>query len=292
MPTVKEIITERICALLEEGIIPWERPTIVGDNAPKGYEMAPGQHYTGINRLLLPLPGEYLTEKMAQKYGGSVIDRSRYFIATFFKAMPARDNGEEEDEETTENGRIVLRYYRVYHISNVEGVRSRLQARPDEAVRRHEGADTLAMRLCREYGVDLVHDTVCSEPRIDNETGTLYIPAINEYVNDESYYSELFRTIARHAFVNGHRDGDRLADEPIADLTAEVSAAMLMAHCGLDFGKVERNTAAYIQKCLNALRADARLICAAAREAEKIAGRMLAEQEEERERPQGLRQVA
>ena len=55
---VYQIVTDRIIAELEKGIIPWERPwTGVRDGA---YSRATGRPYSLLNQFLLGRPGEYL----------------------------------------------------------------------------------------------------------------------------------------------------------------------------------------------------------------------------------------
>lgn len=55
--SVYQIVTDRIIAELEKGIIPWERPwTGVRDGA---FSRATGKPYSLLNQLLLGKPGEY-----------------------------------------------------------------------------------------------------------------------------------------------------------------------------------------------------------------------------------------
>lgn len=278
MPTVNEIISQRICGLLEEGVIPWERPTLCTEQAPRGYDMRPGEHYTGINRILLSLPGEYLTERMVAKYHGRILDRSNYHIATFYKEIPAREADSEDDNDDGASRRV-LRYYRVYHISNTEGIRSRLND-SREGAQRSLNAD----ELVRHYGIELVHDTLCADARLDAETRTVYLPSIEKYRNDESYYSALFHAVSLHEFVSSRGSDMRAvnaADRALADMVSEISSGMLMSHCGLDATRVERNSAALIQRCLNDMRADARLISTAARAAEKVVASIVGGEQQE-----------
>ena len=67
---VYQIVTDRIIAELEKGIIPWERPwTGVRDGA---FSRATGKPYSLLNQLLLGKPGEYLTYRQALVAGGQV----------------------------------------------------------------------------------------------------------------------------------------------------------------------------------------------------------------------------
>lgn len=65
---VFQIVTDRIIAELEKGIIPWERPwTGVRDGA---YSRATGKPYSLLNQFLLGRPGEWLTYKQASRQAG------------------------------------------------------------------------------------------------------------------------------------------------------------------------------------------------------------------------------
>ena len=66
---VYQIVTDRIIAVLENGVIPWEKPwTGVRSGA---YSRAAGRPYSVLNQLLLRKPGEYLTFKQVGEAGGT-----------------------------------------------------------------------------------------------------------------------------------------------------------------------------------------------------------------------------
>ena len=87
---VYQIVTDRIIAELEKGIIPWERPwTGVRDGA---YSRATGRPYSLLNQLLLGRPGEYLTYKQAQQAGGQVRKGEKGSMVVFWKMDAKADN--------------------------------------------------------------------------------------------------------------------------------------------------------------------------------------------------------
>ena len=59
MPTVFEIVTERITAKLEQGIIPWRRPWHAESGLPRN--LVSGKEYRGINIFLLGCQGYELS---------------------------------------------------------------------------------------------------------------------------------------------------------------------------------------------------------------------------------------
>ena len=78
---VYEIVTERIIAELEKGIVPWRKPWIGGEYA---WSRQTGKPYSLLNSLLLPLQGEYATYKQIVADGGAVNKGAKAKIVTFW----------------------------------------------------------------------------------------------------------------------------------------------------------------------------------------------------------------
>ena len=74
--SVYEIVTERVVALLEKGIVPWQKPwaSSSGDCIPRN--LVSRKPYRGLNVFLLHSMGYespyWLTVKQAQELGGHV----------------------------------------------------------------------------------------------------------------------------------------------------------------------------------------------------------------------------
>lgn len=115
---VYDMVTTRIIVELEKGIIPWEKPW-TGSRAG-AYNRVSKKPYSMINQMLLKHTGEYATFKQWQDLGGHVKKGEKSEIVVFWKILEK----EETDKETGENEvkKIpILRYYNVFHISQVEG---------------------------------------------------------------------------------------------------------------------------------------------------------------------------
>ncbi len=118
---VAGIVTERIIAQLQAGVVPWHRPW-VSDGAINYVSRKP---YRGINTLLLPQGGEYLTFRQVQDLGGRIKRGSHAHLVVFYRLLPAREATEDRDER----GAIpLLRYYNVFALADVEGIPSKLAA--------------------------------------------------------------------------------------------------------------------------------------------------------------------
>ena len=119
MPSVYEIITDRIVKALENGAAPWRKPW-------KGHELAPRnaiskKPYRGINAWLTRCSGyanpNWLTFKQAQEVGGSVKKGEKGLPVVFWK-IGERLNSETGKKEKT----FLLRYYTVFNVEQCEGL--------------------------------------------------------------------------------------------------------------------------------------------------------------------------
>ena len=124
---VYEIVTERILDQLNKGVIPW-RKTGKGSE-PVNYASRKG--YRGVNLLLLPFGGEYLTYKQAIDAGGNVRKGEKPHMVVFWRMLEKEnlDNGKKEEIP-------FLRYSNVFHISQCDGIESKLpQVMIDETIK-------------------------------------------------------------------------------------------------------------------------------------------------------------
>ena len=90
---IHERVTARILEQLEKGVIPW-RKTWHG-SLPINYVSR--KAYRGVNLLLLPFGGEWLTFKQAKDAGGCVKKGEKASMIVFYKMM------EKEDENGKKN---------------------------------------------------------------------------------------------------------------------------------------------------------------------------------------------
>ena len=101
-------VTDRIITLMEQGVIPWQKPWI---SSGKAISHATGTPYSLLNQMLLQHPGEYLTFKQCVEAGGRVRKGEKSHMVVFWKWIT------QEDEDTGETKEVpFLRYYNVFHI--------------------------------------------------------------------------------------------------------------------------------------------------------------------------------
>ena len=115
--SIYDIVTERILKQLESGVIPW-RKTWRGA-MPVNYVSR--KQYRGINLLLLPHGGEWLTFKQAKDMGGTVKKGEKASMIVFYKTI------EKENEEGDKKKFPYLQYSNVFHLSQCEGIESKME---------------------------------------------------------------------------------------------------------------------------------------------------------------------
>ena len=267
-------ITDRIIAQMEEGIIPWQKPWIASG---KAISRSTGKPYSLLNQMLLGRPGEYLTFKQCQEAGGKVKKGEKSSMVVFWKWI------EQEDEETHEKKEVpFLRYFNVFHIDQCEGITAKHTtetAFPAGAEPLEAAQEIIYDYLSRE-GVKLSHqegDRAFYRPATDE----VVLPIRKQFVSTAEYYSTLFHELAHST---GHSSRLNRLDKIAAfgsdvyskeELVAEIGAAALVNHCGLETSTSFRNNTAYIQNWLSVLKGDKRFIVSAAGKAEKAVNLIL-----------------
>ena len=267
-------ITDRIICQMEEGIIPWQKPWVASG---KAISRSTGKPYSLLNQMLLGRPGEYLTFKQCQEAGGKVKKGEKSSMVVFWKWI------ETTDEETGEKKEVpFLRYFNVFHIDQCEGVTARHTtetAFPAGAEPLEAAQEIIYDYLSRE-GVKLSHqegDRAFYRPSTDE----VILPIRKQFVSTSEYYSTVFHELTHST---GHAKRlNRLSkpsffgteDYSKEELVAEIGAATLINHVGLETTTSFRNNAAYIQNWLKVLKDDKRFIVSAAGRAEKAVNLIL-----------------
>ena len=267
-------VTTRIIAQMEEGVIPWQKPWVA---CGKAISHATGKAYSLLNQMLLGRPGEYLTFKQVQAEGGKVRKGAKAQMVVFWKWITVTDDETQEEKEVP-----FLRYYNVFHIDQCEGVTAKHTtetAFPDGAEPLEAAQEIIYDYLSRE-GVNLSHeegDRAFYRPSTDE----VVLPICKQFVSTAEYYSTVFHELTHST---GHPSRlNRLSkpsffgteDYSKEELVAEIGAATLVNHVGIETSTSFRNNAAYIQNWLKVLKDDKRFIVSAAGKAEKAVALIL-----------------
>lgn len=268
-------VTDRIISQMEHGEIPWRKPWIIS-GAACAISHSTGKAYSLLNQLILGKPGEYLTFAQCTKEGGHIRKGERASMVVFWKWV------EQEDEETKEIKKIpFLRHFSVFHIDQCEGIKPRHSVPASvQTIDPDAAADAIIADYLQRSGVKLIHqegDRAFYRPSTDSVT----LPLLTQFKSRAEYYStafhELTHSTGHSSRLNRLNKVACFGSEEYSkeELVAEIGAAALVNHSGLETVDSFTNSAAYIQSWLKALKNDKRLIVSAAGQAEKACSLIL-----------------
>lgn len=267
---VYEMVTDRIIKQLESGVIPWEKPwTGTQDGA---FNRVSKKSYSLLNQMLLKHQGEYATFKQWSVLGGKVRKHEKAETVVFWKIQPVKEekDGVEEIKQIP-----ILKYYHVFHISQVEGI----EPLPKAAVTVLEPiaeADRILLDYIHREKITLEH-TASNEAYYSPTRDLIHLPLMEQFKNIEEYYSTAFHE-ATHSTMTADRcnrkpENGRVAfgstDYSKEELVAEIGSANIMSMLKIETSHSFRNSAAYIQNWLTVLKNDTKFIVSASSKAEK-----------------------
>lgn len=299
---VYQIVTDRILAELDKGVIPWKKPWIapnVSSRRACAYSRATGKPYSLLNQMLLGKPGEWASFKQIQEAGGRVKAGEKSSVCVFWKFLekdvidpktgkPALDDHGHKLVESIP----MLRYYNVFHIeSQCEGIQPRKHkdddAQPlpaDQEWEDVEKADAIVQAYLAGSGVKLT-ETPCSDRAFYSPaTDSVTVPSRAQFPEQAEFYSTLFHELTHST---GHKSRlDRFSgpgdhtfggqEYSKEELVAEIGAACLNSICGIESAGSFKNSASYIAGWAKKLREDRKMIVSASSRAEKAVNLILA----------------
>ena len=268
---IAQVITDRIIAELEQGSTPWVKPWKDVKGRPAAgqpYNPASGTIYRGVNWAFLSLlQGErsnlWLTFKQAQALGGNVKAGAKGVPIVFWKPLAVKDKATDSVTHVP-----MLKHYFVFNAQDCEDLTlpAPRDPLPDVTWEPCDKAQELTDSLGLAGGLSHGGNSAFFRPSTD----AIVMPEKAQFSSRESYYATLLHE-SIHA--TGHESrlnrekGKRFGDHAYAyeELIAELGAAMLCAHCGLD-GDLRH--ADYIGSWLKALKDDKKFIISAAGKAQ------------------------
>ena len=262
-------VTDRIIQQMEQGILPWAKPW--GGITGGAYSGTTGKPYSLLNQMLLNEPGAYYTFNQIHKLGGCVRKGEKSQMVVFWKQIPVKEQ-DSLTGEFKENLIPMLRYYNVFHIDQCEGIIHTKVT--EEQLHTDEDADSIISAYLDRSGVALIQ-RVGDEAYYSPSRDCVVLPIPEQFKSMEERYSTAFHELAHST---GHQSRlDRLratahfGNESYSkeELVAEITATALMNYTGLETKGTFRNSTAYIQSWLTALRNDKRMIVSASGAASK-----------------------
>lgn len=287
---VYRIITERILAKLEEGVVPWRKPWNVTGTANKRWS---GKEYRGVNTFLAVMSGKegpWLTFKMVRDAGGHVLKGEKSEKVVFWKMNKWKkkdDSGEE-----TERKSFILRYYSVFSLEQTS-----LANEPDKwpkwlveekAKAKSKGNGKKPIKAAEkiwkgyESRPELKHGGNRAFYRPSDDF--IQLPVTKNFHSIEEYHSVKFHEMIHSTGHTGRlerfpRDAILPSfgseDYSKEELVAEMGAAFLMAEAGIEFEAALDNSASYIKSWMGKLEDDPKLVVRAASRAQRAVDHIL-----------------
>jgi len=278
MPDVYQIVTDRIMTALEMEEVPWQKPW----NSVNGgaYNRVSGRRYSLINQMLLSHSGEYATFKQWTELGGQIRKGEKGEMVVFFK-WPDQDkeNQTEDNKEETQteerSRRPVLRYYKVFHISQVDGVEPIERQIPVYNADPIEEGETVFRNYVSREGIR-VEIEPSNEAYYSASQDLIHLPELSQYQKPNEFYSTAFHEAA-HSTGHESRLNRAGLKKPTfgsevyskEELIAEIGSCVLLNTLGIETDHSVTNSVAYIRGWLKALSNDKKMIIYAASQAEK-----------------------
>ena len=280
---VYSIVTQHIIDLLEQGVVPWQKPWT---DAGIPMNAKSKRKYRGINLwMLLSLPYErhlYLTWDQIKEYKGSVKKGEKGHIVVYWRKPKIELEVQEEEQSKKEDKQPILRYYKVFNVGQCTDL-------PETLVPPLEEREIDPLVEC-----EAVITKMPQRPEIRFKHKDAFYHIAEDYINmpkqksfqsSELYYATLFHELV-HSTGHEKRLNRKSVTEmaefgselySIEELIAELGSAYLSSLSGIQNKNIEHN-ASYIHGWIGKLMNDKRFIIQASGAAQRAVDFILNEQ--------------
>lgn len=287
---VYQIVTDRIVAEMEKGRIPWKQGWHGGRNG--AYNRVRLKPYSLLNQLMLKHQDAYITFNQAKSMGGH-IKKGAKAEQVFFWKMLEKDKGEKDDSGNPLKDKIpILKYYSVFWIGDTIGIKPP----SDEELKQLEtvkAPEDIISGYIGAGGPKFFNQTISAEAFYRPSADEVHVPMLGQFDTSGEYYSTVFHELVHST---GHKSRlDREGVRGVAsfgsetyskeELIAELGAAMLCNIGQIETPDTFKNSTAYLQSWLQALKNDKSLIVTASGKAQKAVDWILGKRGEQNEVP-------
>ncbi len=287
---IYEKVTKQIIqSMVRSGQIPWRQTWVTKENKPMFYNPITKTKYKLLNRLLLGEPGEYVSFKQAKDHGGKIKPGSKGKLVTYWSDfIPAKDKKLKEEleakgEDWSYLKKWTLKHYYVFNLNDIEGFKLKSKNEtPDfgetvESENPVDLADLIADGYRTDNGVKLEISGVLA-PGYNPDEDLVTMPQKENFMYEEDFYASLFEqfahSTAREDRCNRKKEYEALKENEITNkesLISDICSSMILASAGIDRKESTDQLNAQIQKWVEAMENDFRLIISASRKAEDAA---------------------
>ena len=281
---VYQLVTDQIISLLEQGIVPWQKPW---NDAGVPMNLLSKRQYRGINLwLLLSLNYEknsFLTWEQIKSIGGSVNKGETGHIVVFWKPVQKKA----EETENKQKSVPMLRYYKVFNIAQCRDIPEHLIPVVDDTI---EDIDPIfECEAILHTMPDMPHITFQGKQAYYSiERDEIVLPKMKDFKSSPGYYSTLYHELVHATGVEKRLNRKTITDMvpfgtesyAMEELIAEMGSAYLCRFSGILPSEI-KNTVAYLDNWLGVLRNDKKFIISASGQSQKAVDFILSRKDNE-----------
>ena len=282
----KQSAADRIAAsfigMLENRVCPWRQTWTSINRRPVNQD---GKPYRGINYFVLKAYGAsptnvYMSYNNAKKLGGEVRKGehglSVVFASHYNPEKPEKPQDDDGENEKPEKGYFFWKGYTVFGVNQIDGLPERFYQteKPDGQIDPIEAADEVIGGYEDGPDIDIDGSDPCYAPALD----VVRMPPPDRFQSMPAFYAAIFHELSHSTGHEKrlHRQLKPAETSPDSysreELIAELSAAILMDHCGINAAEITENQAAYCANWARALKElPGRAIVTAAAQASRAA---------------------
>lgn len=271
-----ETITERLLEMIEkDGVLPWSKPWDMQGNYPCNLQTK--KVYSGSNVFTLWFQqmnkgyetSWWVTYNQAKALGGQVRKGEK---GTVCVKWIVGDKKDKETGEATGDKFFKPMVFTVFNVAQCDDLEDKIPTKEERTIEPIEHCEKIGSMMLEPIEIRHGGDRAFYRPSED----FIQLPPRNAFHDVTEYYSTRF-----HEMVHSTGSTKRLNRASLVDLVAfgdtnyskeelvaELGAAFLCAHAGINNTASEKNSAAYLQGWSRKLREDKKLFYNAAKEAQ------------------------
>ena len=268
---------------LKNGIVPWVKRYTLTE---KGYfelqaiSHQSGRPYSMLNQFILGYPGEYWTFEHVKKENLRVKKGAKAERIVFWRVVDMNSD-KDKDEDLKSKHIPILKYYNVFHESDIEGAVPRdsnnIALISDAKCNPQVIVDTY---LCANENICVIHKetTPCFMHKESHTKGIIMLPQKSLFESDNHYYAALFHEIV-HSTRGALGRPKTVTREDYAreELVAEMGSARLCAIAGISSEIIIGDSSSYCATWMSRLKNDPNSFLWASSRAEKAVNFILGE---------------
>ena len=269
---IYQTVTDKIIKKMEEGNFKWVKGWGTSD-LDGAFNRISKKSYSLLNQMLLDHDGEYATFKQWTSLGGKIKKGEKSEMIVFWSFIEKKEKDEFGNEKVVKKFPM-LKYFNVFHISQVEGVEplNKEERKENEQIK---SAQEIVDEYLNREKLKLVNEDK-KRAYYSPSADYINVPELNQFISSNEYYSTLF-----HEMIHSTGHSSRLnrgleqnagfGSESYSkeELIAEIGSAGLCEIANVATDETFVNSVAYLQSWIKVLKNDKKLIVSASSKAEK-----------------------